>query len=57
MTKEIFVLTTENTDLDLKVVALHYANELLARVRLSFQELLQTRLICGNNTEKCLGNK
>ena len=30
----------ENTDSDLKVHALHYANELLARVRLSFQKLL-----------------
>ena len=37
---EIFVLTIENTDSDLKV---HYANELLVRVRL-FQKILQTRL-------------
>ena len=43
----------EHTDLDLKVQALHYANELLVRVRL-FQKLLQTRLICQNNTKKCL---
>ena len=41
---EIFVLTIENTDSDLKVDALHYANELLVRVRLFFQRLLQTRL-------------
>ena len=41
---EIFVLTIENTDSDLKVNALHYANELLVRVRLFFQNLLQTRL-------------
>ena len=34
---EIFVLTIENTDTDLKVHALHYANELLVRVRLSFK--------------------
>jgi len=31
------------SDSDLKVHALHYANELLVRVRLSFQKLLQTR--------------
>ena len=41
---EIFVLTIENTDSDLKVHALHYANELLVHVRLFFQKLLQTRL-------------
>ena len=41
---EIFVLTIENTDSDLKVHALHYANELLVRVRLFFQKPLQTRL-------------
>jgi len=46
----MFVLKTENTDSDLKVKALHYANELFVRVRLSFQKLLQTRLICRNNT-------
>ena len=34
------LLTIENIDSDLKVHALHYANELLARVRLSFQKLL-----------------
>ena len=34
------LLTIENTDSDLKVHALHYANELLVRVRLSFQKLL-----------------
>ena len=33
------LLTIENTDSDLKVHALHYANELLVRVRLSFQKL------------------
>ena len=36
---EIFVLTIEHTDSDLKVHALHYANELLVRLRL-FQKLL-----------------
>ena len=45
-------MTTENTDSNLKVQGLHYANELLVRVRLSFQKLLQTRLICRNNTKK-----
>ena len=30
------LLTVENTDSDLKVNALHYANELLVRVRFSF---------------------
>ena len=37
------LLTIENTDSDLKVHALHYANELLVRVRLSFQKLFQNR--------------
>ena len=53
---EIFVLTIEHTDSDLKVHALHYANELLVCVSL-FQKLLQTRLICRNNTKKCLGKE
>ena len=53
---EIFVLTTENTDSDLKVHTLHYANELLVHVRL-VQKLLQTRLICRNNSKKCLGKE
>jgi len=37
------LLTVENTDSDLKVHALRYANKVLAGVRLSFQKLLQTR--------------
>ena len=41
---EIFVSTIENTDSDLKVHMLHYANELLVRVRLFFQKLLQNLL-------------
>ena len=53
---EIFVLTIQNTDSDLKVHTLHYANELHVRVRL-FQKLLQTRLICWNNSKKCLGKE
>ena len=32
--------------------ALHYANELRGRVRLSFQKLLQNRSTCRNNTKK-----
>ena len=48
ITKEIFVKirfvdTIENTHSDLKVHALHYANDLLLRVRLPFQKLLLTR--------------
>ena len=46
------LLTTENTNSDLQVHALHYANELLVRVRLSFQNLLQTRSTWRNNTKK-----
>ena len=46
------LLTIENTNSDLKVHALHYANELLVHVRLSFQNLLQTRSTCRNNTKK-----
>ena len=49
------LLTIENTDSDLKVHALHYANELLVRVRLSFQKLLQNRSTYGNNTKKMFG--
>ena len=43
-------------DSDLKVHALHYANELLVRVRLSFQKLLQNRSTCKTNTKKCWEN-
>ena len=46
------LLTIENTSSDLKVHALHYANELLVRVRLSFQKLLQTSSTWRNNTKK-----
>ena len=46
------LLTIENTNSDLKVHALHYANELLVRVRLSFKKLLQTRSTWRNNTKK-----
>ena len=37
------LLKIEITDSDLKVHALHYANELLVLVRLSFQKLLKNR--------------
>ena len=40
---------------NLKVDALHYANELLGRVRLSFQKLSQTRLIMERQYEKNVG--
>jgi len=43
------LLTIENIDSDFKVHTMHYANELLVRVRLSFHKLLQTRLTCRNN--------
>ena len=48
------LLTIENTKSDLKVHALHDANELLVNVRLSFQKLLQTRSTWRNNTKKML---
>ena len=48
------LLTIENNNSDLKVHALHYANELLVRVRLSFQKLLQTHSTWRNNTKTCL---
>ena len=53
---EIFVLTIENTDSDLKVHALHYANELLVRIRL-FQKLLQNLLNMQKQFEKMLGKR
>ena len=49
------LLTIENTDSDLKVHALHYANELLVRLRLSFQKLLQNRSTYRNKTQKIFG--
>ena len=35
------LLTVENTDSDLKVHALNYANELLVRIRLAVQKLFK----------------
>ena len=43
------LLTIENTDSDLNVHVLHNANELLVRVRLSSQKLLQTHQTNRNN--------
>ena len=54
---EIFVLTTENSVSDLKVHVLHYANELLIRVRLFFEKLWQTRLNMQKQFEKMLGKR
>ena len=51
------LLTIENTNSDLKVHALYYANELLVRVRLSFQTLLQNRSTYRNNTKKMFGKR
>ena len=50
------LLAIENKDSDLKVHALHYANELLVRVRLSFQKLLQNRSTLRIR-KKCLGKE
>ena len=50
-------LTIENTDSDLKVHALHYANELLLRVRLSIQKLLQNHSTYRNNTKTMFGKR
>ena len=59
ITKEILVKicwqSIENTNSDFKVHALHCANELLVRVRLSCQKLFQTRPTCRNLTFLCLG--
>ena len=49
------LLTIENSDL--KVHALHYANELLVRVTLSIQKLLQNRSTYKNNTKTMLGKR
>ena len=57
------LLTIENTHSDLKVHALHYANELLVRIRLAVPKLLQTRQTSRNYQKQvlvmikyCLGN-
>ena len=41
--------TPTRADSDLKVHVLHYANELLVRVRLAFQKLLKTHQTSRNN--------
>ena len=48
-------MTIENTDSDLKVHALHYVKELLVRVRLFFQELLEKSLNTQKQYEKRFG--
>ena len=49
------LLTIVNSDL--KVHALHYAKELLVRVRVFFQKLLQTHSTCRNNKKKIWGKR
>ena len=52
-TQQVFCqefLPIENSDSDLNVHAVHYANEVLVRVRLSFQKLLQTHSACRSKT-------
>ena len=51
------LLTIEFTDSDLKVHALHYANKLLVRVRLSYQKLLQNRSTYRDNTKTMFGKR
>ena len=51
------LLRIENNDSDLKVHAQHCANELLVRVRLSFQKLLQNHSTYRNNTKKMFGKR
>ena len=51
------LLTVENTDSDLKVHGLHYANEVLVRVRRFFQKLLQTCSTRRSNKKKILWEK
>ena len=43
------LLTIEDTVSDLKLHALHYANELLVRARRAFQKLLQPQRTSTNN--------
>jgi len=54
------LLTIENTDSDLKVHvlhALHYANELLVRVRLSFQKFCKIAQHAETIRKECLGKE
>ena len=51
------LLTIENTNADLKVHALHYANELLVRISLSFQKRLKNLSTNRNNTKKMFGKR
>ena len=58
ITKEIFAkICWQLKTPTWKVHALHYANELLVRVRLSFQNLLQNRSTYRNNTKTMFGKR
>ena len=49
------MLTIENTDSDLKVQALHYANELLVRVSFPFKNFCKLAQHSETIRKKCLG--
>ena len=51
------LFTIENTNSYLKVHALHYANELLVCVRLSFQKLFQTCSTCRSKKKNIVWEK
>ena len=51
------LLTIENTDSDLKVHGLHYANELLVRVRLSFPKFCKIAQRTEIIRKNCLGKE
>ena len=55
----VLKLTIENIDSDLKVHALHYANELLVRVSFPFKNFCKLAQTCrSNNLRKhCLGKE
>ena len=61
ITKEIFVkedlLTIENTDSNLKVHALHYANELLVRVSFPFKNFCKLAQHAEATRKHCLGKE
>ena len=61
ITKEIFVkilfLTIENTDSDLKVHALHYANELLVHVSFPFKNFCKLTQHAETIRKHCLGKE
>ena len=61
ITKEIFVkedlLTIENTDSDLKVHALYYANELLVRFGFPFKNFCKLAQHAEAVRKHCLGKE